>query len=256
MFDINAAIGHWPFRRIPHQSADALRAHLEGYGMRGAAVANTHGLFYKNAHDANLELAEAIAPHGDFFAGVATLNPTYAAWERDLAACAGDLGMRALRIAPQYHDYAIGDACTVETVRAAAELGLPVLVPHRVVDIRQRHWRDTETTNAPGEVAALARAVPEARIVFTEYLAPTAALAKVFGDCPNVLIETSRLRSAYGQELAATVRALGAGRVAFGTGAPFKEVTPALLRVENADLSDEEREKVTGGNARELGLCR
>ncbi len=56
-FDINTAVGHWPFRRIPHQTPSELRALLEKAGIDGAAVANTNGLFYKNCHDANLELA-------------------------------------------------------------------------------------------------------------------------------------------------------------------------------------------------------
>jgi predicted TIM-barrel fold metal-dependent hydrolase len=254
MFDINTAVGHWPFRQVPNQRADELRALLEARGILGAAVAHTHGLFYKNCHDANLELADAIAPHAGFFVGVATLNPAYAAWERDLETCVQRLGFRALRLVPQYHGYSLGSSAAVALAGAAATAGLPLLVPHRVVDVRQRHWLDTEQTTALAEVLGLCRAVPEARVVLTEWAGPAAALSSAAGDplCPNLFIETSRLVSAYGQPLAQIVKVLGAPRVLFGSGAPFKEVRPALLKLEHADLEAAEREWVGSGSARAL----
>ena len=31
LFDINTAIGHWPFRQVPHQSVPELRSQLTDY---------------------------------------------------------------------------------------------------------------------------------------------------------------------------------------------------------------------------------
>lgn len=251
-FDIHTAVGHWPFRRIPCQTPAALRALLEDADIDGAAVANTHGLFYKNCHDANLELAEWLAPHAGFFIGVATLNPLYAAWERDLAACAQDLGFRALRLAPQYHDYAPGGDAAAAMARAAAELGLPILIPHRVVDVRQRHWFDTERTIDAGEIGALCERVPEATVIVTESRYPAAALVDAEGSAegspryPGLYLESSRLAlDAYPEPFAAE-------RVLLGTGAPFKHITPALLKVEVADLQPASRARICAGNARAL----
>ncbi len=67
MFDINTAIGHWPFRRLPRRTAGELRQYLQSYGVKGAAVASTPALFYMNSQDANLELAEEIAPPPGLF---------------------------------------------------------------------------------------------------------------------------------------------------------------------------------------------
>ena len=41
LIDINANIGHWPFRRVPNTSASELRALLESKGIVGAAVAKS-----------------------------------------------------------------------------------------------------------------------------------------------------------------------------------------------------------------------
>ena len=254
MFDINTAVGHWPFRRIPNQTAPALRARLSERGVTGAAVVNTHGLFYKNCQDANLELAEQLAGQRDFFVGVATLNPKYAAWERDLAACHSDLGLQAVRLAPQYHAYNLGSAESVAIAKAATELNMPIFVPQRVVDLRQRHVLDADRMVALEEACALLAAVPGGRLVLTESIVPPASLVTPEGQpkFAGLYFEMSRFRSAYGQQLAALARAAGVDHVLFGSGAPFKSVTPAVLKLRDADLNAGEKEQIAAGNARLL----
>lgn len=247
-FDINTAVGHWPFRRIPHQTPSELRALLEKAGIDGAAVANTNGLFYKNCHDANLELADWLAPHADFFVGVATLNPLYAAWERDLRTCSEELGFRALRLAPQYHDYALGCGESIAIARLAAQAGLPLLIPHRVVDVRQHHWLDTEQVIGIDEIGALCRGVPEARVIACEGKFSAGALVDGDGSprYPGLYLESSRVDiDAFPEEFAAA-------QIAFGTGAPFKQIRPAQLKVEVAGLEPASRERICGQNGREL----
>jgi predicted TIM-barrel fold metal-dependent hydrolase len=204
MFDINTAIGHWPFRKLPITSAAGLIERLNALGIDGAAVVNTHGLFYKNCQDANLELADELAPYRERLVGIATLNPHYPAWERDLRVCVSELGLRGVRLAPQYHDYKLGDSESLALVHAAGTLGVPVFIPSRVVDVRQCHWMDTERTVGLSEVTALCAAVPDARIVFTEFPATAGQLCDASDRPlrPNLYVELSRMRSSYGQVLA------------------------------------------------------
>lgn len=247
LFDINAALGHWPFRKVSNETPAGLRALLAGKGIGGAAVVNTHGLFYKNCHDANTELADWIADHLDFFVGVATLNPRYAAWERDLCACKEELGFRALRLAPQYHDYRLGDADCVAIAKAATELGLPILVPHRVVDVRQRHWLDTDRTNGPEEIRALCDAVPEARVVVTDSYLGGAELVNADGSPrhPGLYLDSRCGAAGLPEEVAAE-------RIVFGTGAPFRCVTPSLLSMEAEGFGEATRRRIGYENAHSL----
>jgi len=268
LFDINTAIGHWPFRQVPHESPSKLRALLTAKGIAGAAVAHTHGLFYLNCHDANFELAEAISGHAGFFVGVATLNPMYAAWERDLPACREKLGLRALRLAPQYHGYQLGCPESLAIARAAAELALPVLVPHRVVDVRGRHWFDTEETVGFAQIAAFCEAVPETKVIVTEGSFDADHLLTKEGSfrCPNLYLELSRARNGLcnlpvprplgpgwrprqGRGLAT---AIAAEHMLFGTGAPLKSISPALLKLELADIDDLGKQQIAWQNARKL----
>jgi len=250
LFDINTTIGHWPFRQVPHESPSELRALLRAKGITGAAVAHTHGLFYLNCHDANLELAQAISGHTGFFVGVATLNPMYAAWERDLPACREKLGLRALRLAPQYHGYQLGCPESLAIARAAAELALPVLVPHRVVDVRGRHWFDTEETVGFAHIAAFCEAVPETKVIVTEGSFDADLVLTKDGSfrCPNLYLELSRARDG----LCNLPAAIAAERMLFGSGAPLKSISPALLKLELADADDLGKQQIAWGNAHKL----
>lgn len=251
MFDINSAIGHWPFRKIPNQTATELRSMLESRGISGAAVANINGLFYKNCHDANLELATEIDKHKDFFCGVATLNPRYAAWDRDIVACKQKLGFKALRLVPQYHGYRLGDPESIEIAKAAVELNLPIMIPLRVVDLRQRHILDTNRSVMFDEVCALLDAVPECTVIYTES-ARRQAGHELSSKYPGLYFEMSRLPSVMGQFIAKLVKSIGADRILFGTGAPFKSISSALLKLEHADIDETAREMISESNARKL----
>jgi len=251
LFDINTATGHWPFRQVLNQGIPELKRLLLGKGITGAAVVNTNGLFYQNCHDANIELAKAIERHCGFFVGVATLNPLYPAWERDLETCASELGLKALRLVPQYHNYRLDCPEVLAIVQKASSLKLPVFIPHRIIDIRGRHWMDTEQVVNLNEVGALCRAVPEAKVVFTEAAVNPKELVDERGHrrYPNLYFEISRFRSVMGQNIKRMVKLIGYERILFGSGAPFKEITPALLKLQHAALSPKEKNAVARQNA-------
>ncbi|MFA6101445.1 MAG: amidohydrolase family protein [Victivallaceae bacterium] len=253
LFDVNTAIGHWPFRKLQDNDAPSLRKLLESHKITMAAVANINGIFYKNTQDANLELAEALAPHRDFFTGIATLNPAYAAWERDLEYCVRTLGLKGLRLLPQYHNYPVFSPEAVNIAAAAAQFDIPILIPQMIVDKRQKHWLDVETYVDVHELGRLCRKVPQAKFILTEYRIP-ANLIDESGKplYPNLYIEISRLRSAYMQDLAKLAQALGSDHLLFGSGAPFKEISPAILKMQCADLSGQEKAQINGLNAHSL----
>lgn len=248
IIDINTAIGHWPFRRLSSNTALELRDKLVENNIGGAAVTNTNGLFYKNCHDANLELAEQIKPYSGYFFGVATLNPTYAACEPDLDACVHSLGFKALRLVPRYHNYTLQEQNALALVAKAASMKIPIIIPQRIVDIRQCHWMDTQETVNIKEVQELCSAVPDAKIIYTEATITPASMA----ESPNLYVEMSRMNSAYGQGIAELVARCGSERVLFGTGAPFKEISPAILKLNCAEIALEDKERVSHLNAKRL----
>lgn len=249
IFDINTAIGHWPFRKIPNNTPAELRALLESKGLSGAAVANTHGIFYKNCHDANCELNAAISEHLDFFTGIATLNPTYPGWERDLRECVDQFKFKVLRLLPLYHNYSLKSAEASAIISSAGKLKMPVIIPACIVNFRQMHWMDIPRTLEFSEFKEAAIKHPETDFIFTESIVPE----NLFIDSPgNLYLEASRYRSAHGGVLANIVKMIGADHVLFGSGAPFKEITPALMKLENAEISVAEKKLITSGNFKRI----
>jgi len=67
---------------------------------------------------------------------------------------------------------------------------------------------------------------------------------------PDIHVETSGLSAAGAVKL--LVAAVGADRVLFGSGAPAKPLAGALAAVRHAGLSEHDRERVLGANARAL----
>jgi len=106
---VNTYVGHWPFRQLRHNTAQALVRRLDRSGIDRAVVASLHGVFYRNVHPANEELAAQVRPYRDRWLPFATLNPTYPGWQEDLRRCAEDLDLCGIRLYPQYHGYQLSD---------------------------------------------------------------------------------------------------------------------------------------------------
>ena len=246
LYDANTFVGHWPFRQVINSTAKELRSLLESYGIKKALTANMNGIFYKDAHSGNQELFEMIAGDRDFFTGVAILNPTYPAWERDLEKCVKEFGFKALRLLPQYHEYKIGDAACIAICEKAAELNISVLISPLMVDSRQKHWMDTEVSISFKQICELAEKVDKLKIVcsgfFIYNLEDYDYLSKK--DYRNrIFLDTSIcLRSAFYQFLAYGVSKLGAGQFLYGSNAPLRGISPSILELDCADISDAEKE--------------
>ena len=86
IIDVNAWVGHWPFRRLRHNTVPGLLRLMDRSGIDRAVVASIHGVFYRNVHPANEELARQVLRHRDRLIPFATLNPAYRDGRRT---CAG-----------------------------------------------------------------------------------------------------------------------------------------------------------------------
>ena len=250
MFDINTAVGHWPFQQLEHETPGALEARLREYGISGALTVNTHGLFYRDVRNANCELARWIAGNPSFI-GCASINPAYPRWQRDLQECVEDFGFRAVRLTPLYHGYDADGDLMDAALDAAASLGIPVLIPQRIMDPRQRHHLDAEGIILPQTVFALAKRHPDCRIVCTETLIVDDDLPCI-APLANLYVESSRQFAGFSGLFGRIIAAIGAERVLFGTGAPFKEVLPSVIKMEETALPPELLRKIMFENSMKL----
>jgi predicted TIM-barrel fold metal-dependent hydrolase len=249
LIDVNAYLGHWPFRQLRHNTPAKLLRLMDRKGIDRALVSSIDAIFYKNPQPANEELARSVRRHADRLIPLAVINPTYADWTHDLATCV-ELGFRGLRLYPSYHAYSLADACCDELVRAAVERGLILSIPIRQTDSRQRHWLIDIPDVSLDAVAALVARHPQARVVLLNGIGyPRSRLGQADGGLPaNYLIEISRLTALMRSEIGALIDNVGAERLAFGTGMPFKYVDPPLVKLEVLDATRAEKDRIRSRN--------
>lgn len=250
MIDCNTFIGHWPFRRLRQNDVVGLLGMMDQFGIERACAASADAVLFKDSHAGNERLFEETHGHEDRFWLYATLNPCYPGWQRDLAWCV-DKGFRALRLYPIYHGYALSGREAGAIIDAAAEAGLPVSVPCRIEDLRQRHWMDVTENVDPLDVLAAAEAHPDADFLLMEAVLSPAGDSDTwrrFQDA-RVHLEMSRLSNFFGNSLKTALDMLGPDRVLLGTGFPFKTPSPAFLKIQALDADAGTKARITRTNA-------
>jgi hypothetical protein len=252
--DGNAWLGHFPFRPVPHNTPEGLLRLMDKHGIDKAVVSSLHSVFYRDAHRGNEELAGWVAPYRDRLIPCATLNPAYPGWERDLRQCREEWGLRGLRLFPLYHNYALTAPECRELIHAATERAMHVAIPQRIEDRRQRHWLDTTGEVSLGEIAAVARACPQAEIVVLEALGVENSPFVRDSDLAQarVSFEFSRMATVLQRSIPRVLEQLGPDRLVFGTGMPLKYPKAALLKLDLLEAPHEVKERLAHGNMERL----
>ena len=246
LIDINTWIGHWPFRQLRHNSAQALVRRMDQRAIDRAVVAQIHGVFYKNVHMSNEELARETRRYRDRLIPFGTLNPLFPGWEEDLRRCAEDLELCGLRLYPQYHGYDLTDAASLELIDAAAELGWSLQVPMRIVDRRQRHPWDLARDLTQADLVPALKARPRVNWMFLNALGLD---GKGLPRQSRFLVEISRMASVLQRDIQEMIETAGVEHLAFGTGMAFKVPEPALLKLEVLDTSRTVKDRIAWKNA-------
>jgi len=254
IIDTNAYLGAFAFRRLRHNTPAALLRIMDEKGIEKAMVSSASAITYRNAQSGNEEVAEAVKTHRDRLIPLAVVNPFYAGWQDDLKICHEQFGMKGLRLYPKWHNYALSDEGCLELIRQATERNMLVSIPLRVEDYRQRSWLvDVPDIPLP-EIVTLVKACPDARFLLLNGRGYTGSpLGKTDNGLPtNYSIEISRLSATLANEIGTLVSRLGADRLVFGSGMPFKYPDPSLLKLEALDLPDAAKDRIRVSNAQRL----
>lgn len=245
-FDINCAIGHFPFRRLPFGTLPELAQMHAAVGIRGGAVSNINSACYRDAHEGNRELDAALREFGSpDYVGIGTVNPVYPDWERDFGECVERFGFKAVRLLPRYHGYDWAEPALEQFFAMAAAAGLPVMVPCRLEDCRHRALLDVTTEMTLAELNAVAAKHPEVKFIAAEYYIferdAVHAPANIYYEFSRILEDFYPIES-----LRDTV---GSRRLLLGTGLPFKNPQVSVTKLLNASWAPDEMAAVAAGNA-------
>ena len=215
-----------------------------------------------HVNDASARMNELGAQTGVLSFGC--MHPDFDGWKEELARVR-DLGLKGIKLHPQYQDTDFDDPRYLRILDRCGELGLVVLT-HAGLDIGM----PGKDNCAPEMVARVLEQVGPVKLVLAHmggwrqwdrveallpgtgvYLDTSFSLGEITplddghyrpGDLP-LLDEAAFLRM---------VRKFGADRVLFGTDSPWDDQGAALARLRALPLESAELDAILGGNAQEL----
>jgi predicted TIM-barrel fold metal-dependent hydrolase len=224
---------------------------MDENGIDKAMVSSINSIFYKNCHSGNEELANETRAHRDRLIPFATLNPKYPRWQDDLKQCREDFGMAGLRLFPHYHAYKLTDKISLEMIQRAADMGMPLSIPIRVVDRRQRHWLDNVADITISDIGSAMSKCPQAKFIILNGrgFQHSVLVRDKKLRARNFLIGISRMSVVLQEDIPKLISALGPSKLAFETGMPFKYPAPVLLKMQMLDASEQVKDKIRWENA-------
>ncbi len=249
VIDFSCTVGPWAFRRLPVTTAEGTRKALRRECIDRAVVSSLPAVLYKNPHQGNVHLIEEIGRRSRTFIPFAVLNPEFPGWEEDLRRCAEDLGLRGLRLYPNYQGYSLRRRAARNLFARAADLGWPVVVSVRLEDERYHHWRMKVKATPVAYVAEAALKVPDVTVVLSGgSYADIKAFFRTVGDAPNAFAEIGWLKSPL-EAVATCVREFGAERLLMGTNFPLMVPWCGTEKVRRAHIPEAAKRAILGENA-------
>jgi uncharacterized protein len=256
IIDVNASLGPYPFRRLRHHTVEERIALMDRHGIASAVVTSLPAVFYRDAHEGNQELWEQTRAHPSRFVPVATVNPRYVGWQRDLSDAVERWRVKAVTLVPEHHGYGLLDEHGRAALARIAEYRLPLVLTQRLEDRRQRHAWDQAGDLPVDTLLQVARAYPDLKFVLANWAGLDGARLVEAGLKGRCLIDFARMQVVFRKDVPRLIEHLGPEAVAFGSHVPFDYIAASLVKLANVELLHPQHyEAIAGGNAaRFLGL--
>ncbi|MEQ1825270.1 MAG: hypothetical protein ABL921_04965 [Pirellula sp.] len=250
IIDCDAFLGHYPFRRLLHHDPDSMISLMDSNGIDRSVVTWLPSLFYRDVHSGNAELHEAVKKHKQRLVPIATINPKYVGWERDMAECVETWRMSGVALAPAYHGYRLTDEHGRAAIRRIEEYGVPLVLAQRFEDRRQRHAWDVAEDLEVKEVLETAKSFTQLKMLLCNWLGLDGDKLKQAGLRGRCLIDMARMHVILNKDIPKLIEQMGIESIVFGTHAPFDYVGPSLVKLANLEsLPAEHYEKISWRNA-------
>ncbi len=245
--DTCALVGKWPFAPLSYSSVDDLLVKMDKIGIARAVVSPVEGAFYKRPQPVNEALAAAIADHADRLLLAAVCNPSHLGWERDLQHAMSELGAVGVRLFPGYHGYGLEHPGTKALAIETAGQETPLFITVRLQDERY-HPPAFKVPSVPlTSLITFANAHPQTHIVLSMARLPEIVLilnavehADFYSDIAGVQGPTQCIRK--------LISEVNGERLLFGTGMLLQYGLPARMKVDYADVTEQEKQAVFSCN--------
>jgi uncharacterized protein len=240
VIDFHGHVGRWERFGMDDDPALMLRA-MDAVGIDLACVFN---VFYPDGTTGNNATACFVAQHPDRFIGFAYVSPLMP--ERmvpELLRAIDELRFAAIKLYPPYTPWALNEPPWEPIYQFADERGLTIIL-----------HTGPEVQSQPRFIADIAPRYPNANFVAGHAgntpLERAQAIAAVQAH-PNVYVETCSTFRTPGV-VEQLVNEAGADRVLFGSDLPLMDPRAQLGKIITAEIDDQAKAKVLGGNAQRL----
>jgi len=223
---------------------------MDRYGIDRGLVSSLNSVFYRNTHEGNKELKETVKQSRNRLLPLATVNPTYAEWERDMDEALLDWRWKGVYLVPSHHRYQLSDQIGQSVLQRIAQCDVPLVLPQRLEDRRQQHWMDQTVDLSFDQVATALKPFPTLRVILLNWSGLNGNKILEAGLADRVLIDITRLSVVMQKNIPKLIDLLGVGAIGFGSHIPMAYPGPALIRLQMLDyLSKPDRERIAWRNA-------
>lgn len=250
MIDVNAGLGEWPFAALQYNTPPTLLKWLGAAGIRQACVAPLEAVLYNDVQQANARLHKAVERYRDKLLPFCVIDPSYPDWQTDLQQCRTQWQTMGVRLLPSYHGYKITDPCCVELFESLQEAGLPVQIAPVISDPRMHHPRAHVLPASLEGIVDIARRYGRLNIALLNVRVETEPALKdaaAAGACPNLFFDIAWVDGL--GRVSELVEEFGDGHLLLGTNAPLMIPVSAVYKLRETDLSSQQVDRITRGNA-------
>jgi predicted TIM-barrel fold metal-dependent hydrolase len=234
IIDANTMIGMHPTHRVD-LTVEHLVRDMDAYRVAAGVAVSTIGVFHNDILG-NAAVMES-SKGSNRILPAATINPkTFFGSSSDLSAIRQQ-GFRIFRFFPAEQGWAIDSPAFGVILKQLAPVKSPIMV-------------DIDRPGDVGLVARMAVDYPAPIILCGVSLDTLSGAVAAMVDSSNLVIETHELRVP--GALGLISERCGADRIVFGSGAPRVSAASSLQYIFSSVLSDEDKQKVLGGNIRRI----
>jgi uncharacterized protein len=241
--DANTWIGRWPFAFLADFSARTLSDHLHRHGIRRALISPLDAVFAPEPGPANRELLRVTRKLSQLIP-VPVINPMLANWRDELAACAADKRVRAVRILPNYHNYRLHTRRMDALIEALADCNIRLIVNIRLIDERHEYFALTIKSVPAADLAKLLSRHPDVPVLASGLgRTDIRTLAAKF---PQLLADLSFAE--WDETIENLLQSAPAGQLAFASHTPFLITQAAVDKLSAARVSASIRSQIAAQN--------
>jgi len=215
-------------------------ANMNKWGI-DKSIVNYWGIFYDPV-EGNDEIANFAKKYPDRIIGFGVIVPRfYKIAVDEVVRVKNELGMKGLKLHPTFSQYYADSPLVYPVVEKAIELNMPMLF----------HCGSDEYSH-PRLLGNLAKRYPEGTFIMA-HMGEDAICegVQVAGQNKNIMVDTAGLYNLY-DILNYAIHFIGEDRILFGSDFPAYNSGPEISKVKDANITDTQKEKILGLNAKRI----